>query len=99
MSRGMSARAQRWSEMLVAIVQLAAEHSGVSGRLLATRSDAEEMARIVDEQGLEAARGLPAFATWRYQVVGKLWEGWLTGSIGLTGDPSSSSGLRLRPAD
>ncbi|MBA2541257.1 MAG: hypothetical protein H0V17_16565 [Deltaproteobacteria bacterium] len=84
--------------MLVAIVQLAAEQSGVSGRLLATRGDAEETARVVDEQGLEAARDLPAFATWRYQVLGKLWEGWLTGSLGLTGDSASSSGLRLRPA-
>lgn len=97
LSRGMSARAQRWSEMLIAIVQFASEQSGVTSRLLATRGDAEELARVVDEQGLDAARALPAFATWRYEIVGKLWEGWLTGTLGVVGDPTNSAGIRLAP--
>jgi len=95
MARGMSARAQRWAEMLFAIVQLTSEETGVTSRLLATRSDAEELARVVDEHGIEAARGLPAFATWRHDLIGKRWEGWLAGSLGLAGDPTSASGLRL----
>jgi ribonuclease D len=97
MSRGVSARAQRWSELLLAIVQLAAEQSGVTARLLATRSDAEEAARLIDEQGLEAARSLPAFSTWRYELIGKLWEGFLTGALGLVGDPTANVGMRLAP--
>ena len=94
-SKGMSARAQRWSELLIAIVQLASEQTGVTSRLLATRSDAEEFARVVDEQGIEAARALPALATWRRDIIGKLWEGWLTGSLGIVGDPGHSAGIRL----
>lgn len=96
MSRGVSARAQRWSELMLAIVQLAAEQSGVTARLLATRSDAEEAARLIDEQGLEAARTLPAFSTWRYELIGRLWEGWLTGTLGLVGDPSANVGIALK---
>src|SRR5690606_28962186 len=90
-----SARAQRWSDMLVAIVHLVAEQTGVAPRLLASRSDAEEVARTVDEHGLEAARTLPAFSTWRRDVIGRPWEAWLTGSLAIGGDPSTGTGLRL----
>jgi ribonuclease D len=93
--RSTSARAQRWAEMLLAIVQIVAEQTGVAARLLATRSDAEEMARIVDELGIESARKLPALSTWRHDVLGRHWEGWLTGKVGLVGDPASAIGLRL----
>jgi ribonuclease D len=93
--RAPSARAQRWADLLFSIVQIAAERSGVSGRLLATRGDAEEAARVIDEQGLEAARSLPAFSTWRREVIGALWEGWLTGKLGITGDVASPSGITL----
>lgn len=96
-SRGMSARAQRWSELLIAIVQLVSEQTGVTARLLATRSDAEELARVVDEHGLDAARSLPALATWRYEVIGRLWEGFLSGRLGVAGDPSANAGIRLAP--
>jgi ribonuclease D len=95
--RAPSARAQRWSDMLLAIVQLAAEQSGVAARLLATRSDAEEVARTVDELGLEAARGLPAFTSWRYEVLGTLWEGWLAGTLALVGE-RNATGIALVPS-
>jgi ribonuclease D len=92
-----SARAQRWSEVLFSIAQLVAEQTGVAARLLATRGDAEETARVVDEQGLDAARGLPAFSTWRYAVLGRLWEGWLAGTLALAADASSANGLKVVP--
>lgn len=91
-------RAQRWAEMLLAIVQLVAEETGIAPRLLATRADAEEAARVVDEHGLEAARNLPAFSTWRRAVIGDPWEGWLTGRLAIVGDPAAAHGLRLVPA-
>lgn len=94
-ARAPSARAQRWAELLLAIVQLASERSGVSARLLATRGDAEEAARRIDEHGLEAARDLPAFSTWRRDVIGVLWEGWLTGKLGIAGSLDSPSGIAL----
>lgn len=95
--RPASLRAQRWAEVLVAIAQLASERTGVAARLLATRADAEELARAVDERGLDAARALPALATWRREVLGELWIGWLTGALALVGDPAAPSGLALVP--
>jgi ribonuclease D len=97
--RAASMRAQRWSEMLVAIVQVVAEESGIAPRLLGTRSDAEEFARVVDEQGLDAAAQLPALASWRREVLGHVWEGWLAGRIAVVGDPAAPHGMRLLPRD
>ncbi len=93
--RAASPRAQRWSEMLLAIVSVLSEATGVAGRLLGTRGDAEEFARIVDEQGLDAAAKLPALATWRRDVVGKAWRGWLAGEVALVGDVTAPLGMRL----
>lgn len=91
-----STRAQRWSEMLVAIVQVIAEDTGIAPRLLATRADAEEFARAFDEGGLDAAAALPALSSWRREVLGTAWEGWLTGRVALVGDPTAPHGVRLR---
>ena len=95
--RGTSMRAQRWAEMLVAIVQVIAEDTRIAPRLLATRAEAEEFARVVDEGGLAAAEALPAFASWRREVLGSAWEGWLTGRVGLVGDPEVPHGVKLLP--
>jgi ribonuclease D len=96
-ARTTSTRAQRWTEMLLAIVQLIAEETKIAPRLLATRADAEELARIVDEGGIEAAAQLPAFSTWRREVLGTALEGWLLGRIAIVGDPLSPHGFRLLP--
>ncbi len=95
--RAASTRAQRWAEILVAIVHVTAEETGIASRLLATRSDAEEAARIVDEKGLAAAQALPAFSTWRHEVIGRAWRGWLEGSLALVGDATAPHGIRLVP--
>jgi ribonuclease D len=95
--RSPSLRAQRWAEVLLAIVQLVAEQTGVAARLLATRADAEELARTVDERGVAAAHALPALATWRKDVLGSVWLGWLTGELVLVGDPDSPHGVKLLP--
>jgi ribonuclease D len=93
--RSPSVRAQRWAEMLIAIVQVIAEDTGIAPRLLATRADAEDAARAVDEGGLLAAAALPAFASWRREILGSAWEGWLSGRIALVGDRNAPHGLRL----
>jgi ribonuclease D len=92
-----SPRAQRWAEILIAIVQLVAERNGLAPRLLATRADAEEFARAVDERGLAAAEVLPAVATWRRALLGDAWLGWLTGALVLVGDASAPHGVSLVP--
>jgi len=95
--RAPSARAQRWSELLLAIVHVTAERLGIAARMLATRADAEEFARTVDERGLDAAEELPALATWRRAVFGELWISWLSGTLSLVGDANAPSGLALLP--
>lgn len=95
MARAPSPRAQRWAELLISIVQLVAEQTGVAARLLATRADAEELARAVDERGLDAAHALPALTTWRRDVLGTVWLGWLTGKLALVGDATKPGGLAL----
>jgi ribonuclease D len=95
--RAPSQRAQRWSEVLLAIVQLVADQTGVAARLLATRADAEEFARAVDERGLAATLALPAMTSWRHDVIGRPWAGWLTGELALVGDVAAPHGLRLVP--
>ena len=97
--RAASVRAQRWAEMLLAIVSVVAEESGIAARLLGTRADAEEMARAVDEHGLPAAERLPALASWRREVLGEVWLGWLSGRVAVVGDPAAPHGLRLLPRD
>jgi ribonuclease D len=92
-----SVRAQRWSEMLLVIVQLIADQTGVAARLLATRADAEALARAVDEHGLAAAQELPAMTGWRRDVIGHAWLGWLTGELVLTGDLGAPHGVKLLP--
>jgi ribonuclease D len=96
-ARPPSSRAQRWSEMLIAIVQLVADQTGVAARLLATRADAEEFARAADERGLAATEALPAMASWRRAVLGAVWHGWLTGALALIGDAGAPQGVRLVP--
>jgi ribonuclease D len=93
--RAPSTRAQKWSELMLAIVQLVADETGIAPRLLATRADAEEAARLIDEQGIAAAAALPAFSTWRRAVLGDKWEGFLTGRLALAGDPAAPNGIRL----
>jgi hypothetical protein len=81
--------------MLLAIVQLIAEQTRVAARLLATRADAEEFARTVDEHGLAAAAALPALSTWRRDVIGTPWSGWLAGTLALVGDAAAPQGVKL----
>jgi ribonuclease D len=95
--RASSQRAQRWSEMLLAIVQLVADQTGVAARLLATRADAEELARAVDEHGLPGIEALPAMTSWRRDVIGRAWLGWLTGELVLIGDLGAPHGVKLLP--
>jgi ribonuclease D len=94
--RAPSQRAQRWAELMIAIVHLIADRLGIAPRLLATRADAEELARAVDERGVDGAASLPALTGWRRDVIGLPLLDWLTGKAALVGDLESVSGLRLR---
>jgi ribonuclease D len=96
--RAASPRAQRWAEMLLAIAHVVADETRIAPRLLATRGDAEQFARVADEDGLAATSSLPARATWRAEVLGDAWAGWLAGTVAIVGDPTSARGVQLQSA-
>jgi ribonuclease D len=97
LARGTTTRAQRWAEALLAIAHVVADDAGIAPRLIATRSDAEDFARAVDEHGLDAAElhALPALASWRRAVLGDAWLAWLGGKLALVGDATRAHGVRL----
>ena len=78
-----STRAQRWAEVLLVIAHAVADAAGIAERLIATRSDAEDFARAVDEHGVSSSQvaALPALATWRRELLGNAWLGWLEGRL------------------
>ncbi len=90
-------RAQRWAETLLAIAHVVADEVGIAARLIATRADAEDFARAVDDHGLGSPQvtALPALATWRRPVLGDVWLGWLEGRLALVGDASSAHGVKI----
>ena len=95
-TRAASMRAQRWAETLLAIAHVVADETGMAPRLIATRADAEEFARAVDEHGLAspAVAALPALATWRRPLLGDVWVGWLEGRLALVGDAGNPHGVK-----
>jgi hypothetical protein len=90
--------------VVVALVQGAAEDTGIPSRWIATRGDAEDIARGLDSrrEALDSAGDgpvldHPVFTTWRREVIGDRLLGWLRGKSALVGDPAAVSGVRLVP--
>ena len=81
------ARAQRWAEMLLAIVQ---RHRRGDRHRAAPARDARGCRGVRARRRRAAAStrrdALPALATWRREVLGDVWRGWLAGRIALVGD-------------
>jgi ribonuclease D len=90
-------RAQVWEEIVVALVQAASEETGIPARYLATRGDAEDLARALeartDRRWDEIAH--PMLAGWRRDVVGARVLAWLRGEAALVADPTATTGVRL----
>jgi hypothetical protein len=93
--RSATPRAQRWAEMLLAIAHVIADETQLAPRLLATRGDSEQFARVADEQGLAATATLPACSTWRAELLGSAWRGWLDGTVAIVGNAESARGVQL----
>ena len=81
--------------MLLAIAHVIADESRIAPRLLATRGDAEHFARVADERGLAATASLPARSTWRTELLGSAWHGWLAGTVAIVGSADSPRGVQL----
>jgi ribonuclease D len=91
-------RAQLWEEVFLALVQAAAEQTGIPARWIASRGECEELARLLD-RGDPAAAAHPLRATWRREVVGDTLVAWTRGEVALAGDRSLASGVRVLALD
>jgi ribonuclease D len=90
-------RVALWSEVMLAMVAQAAQDTGIAARFIATRADAEGLARILDGgAALDQARH-PLLEGWRRQVVGEAIASWFHGGQALFGDVAAASGVRLGP--
>ena len=92
-------RAPVWEEIVVALVQAASEETGIPPRYLATRGDAEDLARALEAREDQAwdAVDHPLLRGWRREVIGGQLLAWLRGDAALVADPAATTGLRLRP--
>jgi ribonuclease D len=93
-------RAPVWEEIVVALVQAASEETGIPARYLATRGDAEDLARALEARGDRAWDAIdhPLLRGWRREVIGAQLLAWLRGDAALVADPAATTGVRLRPA-
>jgi ribonuclease D len=93
-------RAPVWEEIIVALVQAASEETGIPARYLATRGDAEDLARALEARGDRAWDAIDhaLLRGWRREVVGAQVLAWLRGDAALVADPAATTGLRLRPS-
>jgi ribonuclease D len=92
-------RAQVWEEIVVALVQATSEDTGIPARYLATRGEAQELARALDartDQRWDLVEH-PLLAGWRRDLVGGEILEWLDGDAALIADPAATSGVRLAP--
>jgi ribonuclease D len=91
-----SPRAQLWEEVVLALVQAAAERTKIPARWIAARGDCEEIAKLLDRDDPRAEQH-PVLATWRREVVGQTILQWVRGEVVLAGDRGSPSGIRILP--
>jgi ribonuclease D len=90
-------RAPVWEEIVVALVQAASEETGIPARYIATRGDAEDVARALEARADRAYDEIdhPLLRGWRREVTGARLLAWLRGDAALVADPAATTGLRL----
>jgi len=92
-------RAQVWEEIIVALVQATSEDTGIPARYLATRGEAQELARALDactDRRWDRVEH-PLLVGWRRDLIGGEILEWLDGNAALIADPGATSGVRLAP--
>lgn len=90
-----SQRQQVWASVILGIVQAAAEETEIAARFIATKSDVDTIAQILDECDGTCEPDLPIFQGWRRDVVGGRIAAWLRGEAAIVCDPASPTGIRL----
>jgi ribonuclease D len=94
----LSPRADAWASGLLLIAALIAGQTQIAQRFLATRADAESLARAFDARGAEGLAEHPVMRGWRRQVIGERFAGWLRGDLRLVTDAASGAAIDLEPS-
>lgn len=94
----LSPRADAWVSGLLLIAAMVAGQTQIAQRFLATRAEAESLARAFDARGPEGIGEHPVMHGWRRQVIGEPFAAWLRGELSLVTDAESGAAVRLEPA-
>ncbi len=89
--------AQGWATMLTALLAALCRAEEVAPRFVASRSDAEELARWWAGEGGEPPPELPLLAGWRRELAGDRLLSWLSGRSAILADASAPAGITLAP--
>lgn len=93
----LSDAAQGWAAMLTALVAALCRSQEVAPRFVASRSDAEELARWWARGGAEPAPDLPLLSGWRRELAGERLLSWLAGRAAILADARAPAGIALAP--
>lgn len=94
----LSPRADAWASGLLLIAALVAGQTQIAQRFLATRADAESLARAFDVRGADGIADHPVMRGWRRHVIGEHLAGWLRGDLRLVTDATSGAAVSLEPS-
>lgn len=94
----LSPQATAWASGLLLIAGLIAGQTQIAQRFLATRADAESLARAFDALGPDGIAEHPVMHGWRRHVIGERLAGWLRGELRLVTDEASGAALSLEPS-
>jgi ribonuclease D len=93
-----SARAALWGSIVLGIVGACADAAGIAVRHVATRSDADALARWCDERGRDAGEPpMPLLQGWRREIAGAAALAWLRGDAALEASRDGAAAVRLVP--
>ena len=89
--------AQGWATMLTALLTALCRAEDVAPRFVASRGDAEELARWWAGGGRQPPPGLPLLSGWRHELAGKHLVSWLYGRSAIVAEAGAPAGIALTP--
>lgn len=89
--------AQGWASMLTALLAALCREAEVAPRFVASRGDAEELARWWADGGAHPPPKLSLLSGWRYELAGERLVNWLCGRSAIVASPDAPAGIALAP--
>ncbi len=89
--------AQSWASMLTSLLAAFCREGEVAPRFVASRGDAEELARWWLAGGEDERPDLALLSGWRRELAGERLLDWLRGRAAIVADPDAPAGVGLVP--